>query len=74
MPKFGTKNFLFGYFWDRILPTYKILRKKQKCLNLGPKMPCLGIVGLKFESSFSYLKPAPSYMSNGKILRKNKNA
>ena len=23
--------------------------KKQKCLNLGPKMPYLGIFGLKFE-------------------------
>ena len=25
--------------------------KKQKCLNLGPKMPDLGIFGLEFENN-----------------------
>ena len=29
----------------------KILRKKQKCLNFGPKMPYLVIFGLEFQSS-----------------------
>ena len=57
MPKFGTKNTLFGYFCARILkkllpdfksapsnlPIFKISRKNQKCLNLGPKVPYLGI-------------------------------
>ena len=30
------------------LSNCKILQKKQKCLNLGPKVPYLGIFGLKF--------------------------
>ena len=65
MPKFGTKNALFGYFWARILKKsiviFEILTlkffylknfmKKQKSLNLGPKMPDLGILGLEFESN-----------------------
>ena len=37
--------------------------KKQKCLNLGPKMPYLSI----FEWN---LKSAPSNLSNCKISRK----
>ena len=62
MPKFKVTNAGFGYFWVRIkkkiLPCFKsapsnlsnckILQKKQKCLNLGPKVPYLGIFGLKF--------------------------
>ena len=62
MTKFWTKNALFGYFWARILekllsylksaasylPNCKIFRKKQKYLNLEPKMPYLGIFGLEF--------------------------
>ena len=65
MPKFGTKNALFGYFWARILKksivmfeirTLKFLHlknfmKKQKSLNLGPKMSDLGILGLEFENN-----------------------
>ena len=61
MPKFGTKSALFWYFWARTLKTYchiwnqhlqiseivKFLRK-QKCLNLGPKMPYLGIFDQKW--------------------------
>ena len=63
MPKFGTKNALSGFFFGgaRIfkklfsylksapsnLPNWKILQKK-KCLNLGPKMPHLGIFELEF--------------------------
>ena len=56
MPKFGTKNALVGYFGVKIFKSYchvwnQYLRisvipksvKKQKCLNLGPKMPYLGI-------------------------------
>ena len=51
MPKFGTKNALFAYFWVGILKQYchisnqhfricliATFAEKQKCLNLGPKM------------------------------------
>ena len=66
MPNFRTKNDLFIWVlldWNlkRILSylksaslnlsTCKILGKKQKCLNLVPKMPYLGIFGLEFENS-----------------------
>ena len=61
MSKFGTKSALFGYFWARILKNYchiwnqhlrisviaKNFMQKQKCLNLGPKMPYLGIFDQK---------------------------
>ena len=57
MHKFGTKNPLFGYLWGRILKNYchiwnenpqisqipKFLEKTKKRLNLGQKMPYLGI-------------------------------
>ena len=59
MPKFGTKNALFWYFWTGIWRWYcriwnqhlriclicKISRKK--CPNLGPKMPFFGIFDQK---------------------------
>ena len=63
MPKFETKNALFGYFLAGILKTYchtwnqhpwicliaKFHKKTtRKCLNLRPKMPYLGIVGVDF--------------------------
>ena len=65
------KNALFGYFWGRIvvkktiaifeLSTLKFaylhnFMEKQKCLNLGPKMNDVGIFGLKFKTTLSYLK------------------
>ena len=31
------------------------LAKKQKCLNLGPKMPYLGILRLEFENNIVIL-------------------
>ena len=56
MPKFETKNALFGYGWDRISKHYFLIsnqhpriclvakfRGKTKMPNLGPKMPYLGI-------------------------------
>ena len=60
MPKFGTKNALFGYFSARIfnkkllsylkstplnLPNCKISRNNEKCRNLGPKMPFFDNLG-----------------------------
>ena len=63
MPKFGIKNVLgiFGielqknycHILDRqpqICLTAKFREKKQKCLNLRPKMLYLGITGLQFEN------------------------
>ena len=66
MPKFGIKNTLLRYFWAEIfkkLLSYlksancKFLRKSnfkllnKQCLNLGPKMPYLGIFELRFEKT-----------------------
>ena len=49
--------------------------KKQKCLNLGPKMPYLGIFGQGFDKKkLSYFKSVPSNLSNWKISWNNKNA
>ena len=61
--KFGTKNAWFGFFWARIkkhpiaifeISTLRFVylhnfTKNRKCLNLRPKMPSLGILGLEFE-------------------------
>ena len=62
--KFSTKNAWCGYFWARILKNYCHIwnqhpricliakfHEKWKCLNLGPKMPYLGIFGLEFEKN-----------------------
>ena len=56
-----TKDALFGYFWARIKKTLVLIEistlkfiylqnftKKQKRLNLGPKMSYLGIFELEF--------------------------
>ena len=64
MPKIGTKSALFGYFWARTLKRYchiwnqhlqiSLIAKfyeEKKCLNLGPKMPYLGI----FDTQVPYL-------------------
>ena len=43
-------------------------RKKQKCLNLQPKMPYEGIFGPEFSKKLlSYLKSASSNFSKHKI-------
>ena len=49
-------------------------KEKQKCLNLWPKAPNLGILGLHLKATLSYLKSKPTDLSNCKISRKNKNA
>ena len=64
MPKFGSKNALFGYFWTRIWKHYcdiwnvhtriclgEKFRKKTKMPKFGTKMPYLGTFGLEFEKA-----------------------
>ena len=65
MPKFGTKNALLRYLWAKMLKTCchilnqhlqiclitKFYQKKKKSLNLGPKMPYLGIFEQEFFKS-----------------------
>ena len=63
LPKFGTKNALIVYFWifKKLLwhskfSTVKFdylqfFAKKQKCPNLGPKMPYLSIFRLDFKKT-----------------------
>ena len=46
--------------------------QKRKSLNLGPKMPYLGIWGSHFVKLLSYLKSAPLNSSNCKISREKK--
>ena len=85
MPKFGSKNALFGYFWTRIWKHYchienqhpricliaKFCIKNQKCLNLGTKGSFLGYSWARiFKKILSYLKAAPSNLYNRKILQK----
>ena len=48
--------------------------KKQKCLNLGPKMLDLFFLRWNLKTVLPYLISAPSNFSNRKILRKNRNA
>ena len=87
MPKFGIKNALFGYFWAGILENYRhILNQHLRiCLNQKfceeTKMPKFGTKNVWFgvflnwnlKTILSYLKSAPSNLSNCKISRKNKN-
>ena len=60
------KNALFGYFWARVLKkllsylksapsnlSISNFTKKQNYLNLGAKMPDLGIFMLQFESNIA---------------------
>ena len=88
MPKFGIKNALFGYFWERFLE--KLLSHLKSppsnlsiCKNLGKtKMPKFGIKNALFgyfwarifKKLLSYLKSARSNLSNCKISQKNKSA
>ena len=62
MPKNGSKNDLFGYFWARILKhcfhicnlhyqiclTENFRKKTQKSLNFVPNMACFVNFGLEF--------------------------
>ena len=64
MPKFGTQNALFGYFWARIKKNYcqiwnqhpriRLTAKfseKIKMPEFGTKIPYLGIFGLVFQKT-----------------------
>ena len=52
MPKFGTKNAIKLLSYLKSAPSNvsicKISQKKQKCLNVGRKVPYLGIFGQEF--------------------------
>ena len=52
----------------------RIFAKKQKCLNLGPKISELGIFGLEFENNIDIFESVPSNLSNCEFLSRNKNA
>ena len=63
MPKFPIWNFLH-------LKSAKFHVKKKK-KKLGPRMPYLGVFGLELENAnviMSYLKTAPSNLSECKVL------
>ena len=64
MPKFGTKNALFEYFWARIKKNYCHIwnqhpqmslfakfHEKTKMPKFGIKMADLGVFGLEFENN-----------------------
>ena len=69
MPNFGTKNYLFRYFWARIfkeLLSYlksapqickiaKFYKEKTKRLNLRPKMRYLGTSELEFSKNYCHI-------------------
>ena len=68
MPKFEIWNFPFevSYIWNQ--QSFMLKRKK---INLGPRMPYLGVIGLELENAnviMSYLKRAPSNLSEWKVL------
>ena len=83
----GPKYPLFGYIKARIckiIATFEISTleffifqscvQTKKFLNLGPKMSFSAVWSIIFEKPLSYLKSAPSTLSNCKILCKNKYA
>ena len=71
------KNFNFIVTFE--ISTFKFVylqnfTRKQKCLNLGPKMPNRVFLDWNLKTILSYLKLAPPNLPNYKISRKNKNA
>ena len=66
----GKANVTFGI---RICQNVKNCTKRKKKVNLGPKMPYLGILGWKFEKLLSYLKNQhPRICHNAKFRAKLK--
>ena len=69
MPKNGSKNELFEYFWARLLKhcfhicnlhyqiclAEKFPKKTPKGLNFGPKMICFAIFGLEFLTHYCHI-------------------
>ena len=50
----------------------KFPKKPRKCLNLAPKMPCLGISGQNLKTIFSYMKSTPRICLIAKFREKTK--
>ena len=85
MPKFGTKNVLFGYFgleFENSIVIFEIntpnlsnckILEKTKMRNLGPKMLDLRIWGWYLKILLSYLKYASSNLYLCRVWCKNKN-
>ena len=88
MPKFETKNALFGYFWTWILKNYCHIWNKhpQICVFAKfhektkiPKFRTKNAWSMYFwdwnlKTRLSNLKSAPSNLSNCKVLWRNKSA
>ena len=88
IPKLGTKNSLFEYFWARILKNYYHIwnqhhrvsviakfREETKMTNFGTKSALFGYFWVRvLKKLLSYLKSAPSNWSICKISQKSKNA
>ena len=86
--KFGTKNVSFGYFWTGSWKWYCYIwnqhpriflianfREIMKMPKFGTKNASCGYFWARIlKKLLSYLKSAPSNLSNCKILRKNKNS
>ena len=73
--KFGTKNVLFLYFWAEIWKNCCHIRNQHPQIfliaNFGTKIYVF--LGWNLKTSLSYLKSAPSNLSNCKISRKIQN-
>ena len=82
--KFGIKNARFACFrvgiwihychiWNQRSQIYLVAKfgAKKLFLNLGPKCLIWVFLGRKLKIILSYLKSAPSNLSNSKISRKN---
>ena len=87
MPKFGTKNALFGYFWATILKNYCLIWSQHprnglfakfceimKMAKFVTRNTFLGYFWARtFKKLLLYLKSAPSNLSICKISRKKNN-
>ena len=65
--KLGKKQLIFGIRTLEFAAMQKTVQNKNKQTNkksnLGPKIPCLGILKCKFEKVLSYLKSASPNLS-----------
>ena len=82
-PKFGTKNALFGLLWAQIwkkaivmfeisiLEFVSMQNFQKKCLNLGLKLPYLGIFELDFLKNYCHISNQHLQICQfGKFLKK----